>query len=85
MAEVLSALKVAHSVLLIADGVNHEILRCARNIPRVKTLPAYLLNTLDLLNHRTLVMTVDSVRNAEKILTNKYVKNNEETSSVIGN
>lgn len=85
MAEVLSALKVAHSVLLIADGVNHEILRCARNIPRVKTLPAYLLNTLDLLNHRTLVMTVDSVRNAEKRLTNKYVKNNEETSSVIGN
>ena len=85
MAEVLNALKVARSVLLIADGVNHEILRCARNIPRVKTLPSDLLNTLDLLNYRTLVMTVDSVRNAEKILTDKYVKNSNQANSGIGN
>ena len=85
MAEVLNALKVSRSALLIADGVDHQVLRCARNIPKVKTLPSYLLNTLDLLNHRTLIMTVDSVRNAEKVLTDKYVKSSEKTSSGIGN
>ena len=65
MAESLRALGAESSVLIVADGADPSVLRCAHNIPKVKLLPAALLNTVDLLNHRILVMTIDAVRKAE--------------------
>ena len=67
MVRVLSTLGAATSVLLIADGADHVVLRAARNIPRLKMIPAYLLNTLDLLDHRTVVITVEAVRKVEEV------------------
>jgi len=67
MVKVLEALEVKASAVLVADGTDKAMLRCIRNIPKVKALPASLLNTLDLLNHRQLVMTVDAVRKAEQL------------------
>ena len=67
MVRVMSALGAATSVLLIADGADHAVLRAARNIPRLKMIPAYLLNTLDLLNHGTVVITVEAVRKVEEV------------------
>ena len=72
MVQVLSALNAGPSVLLIADGAAPDVLRCARNIPRVRMMPSKSLNTLDLLNHRTIVMTVDAVRNAEALWGGKF-------------
>ena len=37
----------------------------ARNIEKVKTLPAAYLNVVDMLNAQGMVMTVDAVRGAE--------------------
>ena len=67
MAKVLAALGMRSSVLLVADGADDATLRSANNIPRVKLLPAALLNTRDLLNHRRVVMTLDAVRKAEEL------------------
>ena len=67
MARVLAALGMRSSVLLVADGADDATLRSANNIPRVKLLPAALLNTRDLLNHRRVVMTLDAVRKAEEL------------------
>lgn len=67
MVKVLDALDAGPSVLLVADGADKSVLRCARNIPRLKMLPASLLNSLDLLNHRKVVMTLDAVRRAEEL------------------
>ncbi len=67
MARVLAALGMRSSVLLVADGADDATLRSANNIPRVKLLPAALLNTRDLLNHRRIVMTLDAVRKAEEL------------------
>ena len=69
MARVLAALGLGmrSSVLLVADGADDATLRSANNIPRVKLLPAALLNTRDLLNHRRVVMTLDAVRKAEEL------------------
>jgi large subunit ribosomal protein L4 len=64
---VLDALGMSSSVLLVADGADDATLRSANNIPRVKLLPAALLNTRDLLNHRRIVMTLDAVRKAEEL------------------
>ena len=67
MVRVLQALGVGPSVLLVADGADSAVLRAAQNIPRLKMIPGPLLNTLDLLNHRTVIMTVDAVRKAEEL------------------
>ena len=61
-------------VLLVADGSDPLVLRCGRNIPRLKMLPASLLNTLDLLNHRRVVMTVAAVRKAEELWGGPFVR-----------
>lgn len=67
MVEVLEALDAGPSVLLVADGADPSVLRSARNIPRLKMIPAALLNTLDLLKYRKVVMTLEAVRKAEEL------------------
>jgi ribosomal protein L4 len=51
----------------VADGVDPIVLRAGRNIPKLKMIPAALLNTLDLIRHRKVIMTVDAVRKAEEL------------------
>jgi len=60
-------LGVVGSALLVADGADATMLRAGRNVPGVDMLPADLLNTVDTLNHRTLIMTLDAVRRAEAL------------------
>jgi large subunit ribosomal protein L4 len=67
MVRVLSALKAEMPVLLVADGADADTLRAARNIPKLSMLPAALLNSVDLLRHRGVVMTLDAVRKAEEL------------------
>ena len=74
MVSVLNTIGVEHSALLVADGADTKILRCASNIPRVKMLPAALLNTVDLLKHRNLVMTLEAVRKAEDLWGGSFVR-----------
>ena len=64
MGKTLAALGVKTSALVVADGADEATLRAARNVPRVKLLPASLLNTRDLLNNRRVIMTLDAVRKA---------------------
>ncbi len=84
MAEGLRALGAESSVLLVGDGADPAVLRCARNIPRVKMLPAALLNTVDLLNHRMLVMTVDAVRKAEATWGGPFTRRGEPEIALAG-
>ena len=69
---VLNNLGAGPSVLLVADGAGSDVLRAARNIPRLKMGPSHTLNTLDLLNHRTVIMTERAVRNAEAIWGGRF-------------
>lgn len=64
---VMQALGLERSVLLIGDGADYGALRAGRNVPGVDMLPADLLNAVDVLNHRTLIMTLDAVRKAESL------------------
>ncbi len=66
MAQVLGALDVTSSVLLVVDGAGAAFVAASRNIQKLKTLPASLLNALDLMNHRKVIMTVEAVRKAEE-------------------
>jgi large subunit ribosomal protein L4 len=41
--------------------------KSARNLPGVKTLPANLLNVVDIISHNTLLIEVNAVRIAEQL------------------
>lgn len=67
MAKVLKALRVDSSALVVTSETNLNVVRAARNLPKIGTLPAALLNVVDLLSHKSLVITVDGLRKAEGI------------------
>jgi large subunit ribosomal protein L4 len=67
MVKILDALKLESSTLIVTAGVEENMIKSARNIPGIKTMPANILNVIDLLSHVALVMTEDAVRKAEQI------------------
>lgn len=67
MMNVLARLGVNGSALVVTAAPEMNVVKSARNIPGIKTLPVATLNVLDMLSHRQLVMTVPAVRQAEAI------------------
>lgn len=67
MAGVLTALGIDSSALIVTSEAEENVVKAARNLAKIKTLPADLLNVVDVLSKRRLLMTVDAVRKAEKI------------------
>lgn len=65
MMHVLTALGIDSSVLVVTGEPDVNVIKSARNLPKVKTLPAAMLNVVDLLSHRKLLMSVEAVRRAE--------------------
>lgn len=74
MAQALKALEVDSSALLVGDEMNPGVVRAARNIPKVRTLPVSALNAVDVLNAKKVVMTVDAVRRAEELWGGEFVR-----------
>ena len=67
MIDVLSALGVGSSTLILTAESTPNVIRSTTNLPEVKVLPSALINVLDLLSYETLVATVPAIRNIEQI------------------
>jgi large subunit ribosomal protein L4 len=67
MAGVLDALKIDSSAVIITEKAETNVIKSARNIPQVITSPAGVINILDIISHKTLLMTEGAVRVAEKL------------------
>ena len=67
MVNVLKTLDAASSTLIVTHPPSSNVVLSARNIKKVKTLPASNINVLDLLEHDRLIMTVDAVHRAEEL------------------
>jgi len=67
MVNILKGLSIDKSVLIVDGKPETNFVKSARNIPGVKTLPANLLNVVDLLSYKKLVMTENAVRAAEEL------------------
>ena len=74
MVQVLQALEVASSALVVMREPDEAVANAVRNIPRVKTLAADLLNVLDLVRYDFLIMTEDAVRRTEELWADPKVK-----------
>lgn len=80
MAQVLQALGIKSSALVVTADIDTTVVKSARNITRVKTLPANMLNVVDLMSCNTLLMTVDAVRRVESVLGEGQAVAEPETS-----
>jgi len=67
MAKIIKALGIKKSALIVDGKPEGNFVKSAHNIPDIKTLPANLLNVVDLLSYGILVMTEPAVRKAEEI------------------
>ena len=67
MAQVLKALEAGSSTLIVTEKPEENVVKSARNISGVMTSPSSLLNVVDIISHKMLLMTVAAVRNAEEL------------------
>jgi len=67
MAQILTALGVDSSALIVTKEAEDNVVKSARNLPEIKTIPAGLLNVVDLLSYKMILMTEAAVRKAEEI------------------
>jgi large subunit ribosomal protein L4 len=67
MAGILAALGIDSTALIVTDKPEENLIRSARNLAGVKTLPANILSVVDILSYKMLVMTEPAVRQAEKL------------------
>lgn len=82
--KVLGLLPVSPSVLLLADGVDPTVLRCARNVPKLKMLPASLLNPVDLLSQKSVVMTLEALETIENLWGGSFTRPRPSVANVVG-
>ena len=67
IAGILAALGVDSSALIVTGKPEENVVKSARNLAEVKTLPANILNVVDILSHKRLLMTEAAVRKAEEL------------------
>ncbi len=67
MIQVLTVLGVESSALIAMEQSDQNIIKSARNIPGLMTIPARLLNVIDITSHKFLLMTVGAVRQTEEL------------------
>ena len=67
MVKILAALGVDSSALIATSEPEANIVKSARNLVGVKVTPARLLNVVDILSHKMLLMTEAAVRRVEQL------------------
>lgn len=67
MVQALQNLNTTGSTLIVTGAPDANVIRSARNIQRVWTMPANLLNAGELLQRSNLILTLDALRRAEEM------------------
>ena len=61
------ALGIDSTALIVTGAPEENIIKSARNLAGIKTLPANILNVVDILSYKMLLMTESAVRKAEQL------------------
>ncbi len=67
MDRILQALKVDSTALVVTSEAKANVVKSARNLPGIETRPADILNVVDILSSKMLLMEVAAVRRAEQL------------------
>ncbi len=65
--KLLAALEIDSTVVIATGEKIDNVVKSARNIPGITTIPARLLNVVDITRHKILLMTEGAVRQVEKM------------------
>lgn len=80
MVRILAALGVDSSALIVTDEPEENVIKSARNLAGVKTLPASVLNVVDILSYKRLLMSLTAVRKAEQLWGEKLHQRGDDAS-----
>ena len=67
MARILAALGVDSSALIVTGEPEDNVVKSSRNLAGIKTIPASLLNVVDILSYKMLLITEAAVRKVEQL------------------
>ena len=67
MTQILAALGVDSSALIVTNEPEYNVIKSAQNLAEIKTMPASLLNVVDILSYKMLLMEVAAVHKAEQL------------------
>ena len=67
MLKIITALGIEKTALIAVNGTLENVVKSARNLPGVDTIPAQLLNVVDLTRHKTLLITEEALRQVEQL------------------
>lgn len=67
MIDILAALDIGSTALLVSEYCNLDVVKSARDLANIKVLPSALINVLDLLSYKVLIISVPALHNVEKI------------------
>ena len=70
MSQVLSAFGADNSALIVTEKAESAVIKSARNISGIKTMPANLLNVLDLMSYKMVLITESAVHRIEELWGN---------------
>ena len=62
MVDVLKALKLEESVLIVLSKVKEQVIKAAKNLPKADTIEARNLNALDLLSYKNLIIEKETIK-----------------------
>jgi large subunit ribosomal protein L4 len=74
MVDILSALGVDSSALIITAQSDSNVVKASGNLASIRVLPSALVNVLDLLSHKTVLASIPAVRNIEQIWGREIVR-----------
>jgi len=74
MVQILTALGVDSSALIVTSEPEGSVVKSARNLKGIKTMPANLINVLDILSYKILLMTVTAVHKVEQLWGEKLAE-----------
>ncbi len=67
IAKILTALGIGATALIAIGEPEQNVVKSARNLPGIKTIPARLLNVVDIISHKMLLITETSLRQVEQM------------------
>ena len=80
MLRILAALGVDSSALIATTEPEENVTKAVRNVPGIKTIPASLLNVVDILSYKMLIMTEAAVRKAEQLWVQRLAQGGSNAS-----
>ncbi len=65
--QLLDNLKASGGVLIVTAGPDINVIKSARNLPKLKTITAAQLNALDILNHDFLILSQEALGRVQEV------------------